>query len=30
MLSWTLAAYPRVYEQHAARLFSLMAGLLAR
>ena len=30
MLSWTLAAFPRVYEQHASRLFSLMAGLLAR
>jgi flagellar biosynthetic protein FliR len=30
MLSWTLVAFPRVYEQHASRIFTLMAGLLAR
>jgi flagellar biosynthesis protein FliR len=30
MLSWTLAAFPRVFEQHASRLFSLMSSLLAR
>jgi flagellar biosynthetic protein FliR len=30
MLSWTLAAFPRVYEQHAGRIFGLMSGLLTR
>lgn len=30
MLAWTLAAYPRVYEQHATRIFTLMSGMLAQ
>lgn len=30
MLSWTLAAYPRVFEQNAARIFKVMNELLAR
>lgn len=29
MLSWTLAAYPRVYEQHAARVFGLLTRIVA-
>jgi flagellar biosynthetic protein FliR len=30
MLAWTLAAYPRVYEQHAGRLFELITKVLVR
>lgn len=30
VLSWTLVAYPRVYEQHAGRLFSVMTRLLTQ
>ena len=30
ILSWTLAAFPRVYEQHATQAFRLLARILAR
>jgi hypothetical protein len=29
MLAMTLAAYPRLYEQHATRMLGLMTKLLA-
>lgn len=29
ILSWTLAAFPRVYEQHAARILGLLARIAA-
>jgi len=29
MLSWTLVAYPQIYEQQAVRLLTLMSKLIA-